>query len=591
MKKSIFYRRVVTFRDKHLGPRRFIIALSFVIGIFGGLVAVLLKNLVAFVEEFLLTAFKADQINFFYFALPLAGIFLTVLFVKFFVKDNISHGVTRILYAMSRNNAILKAHNMYSSMIASTLTVGFGGSVGLEAPIVLTGSAFGSRISKFFHMNYRTTMLMLGCGASAAIAGIFKAPIAALIFALEVLMLDLTMWSLIPLMISAVTGATVAYFLLGKSVIFFFTLQDPFVLNNLPFYIILGIVCGLVSLYFTRGVKYIERRSSKLKNPYEKLVIGGMVLGLLIFLFPPLYGEGYFTLKALLTGHAVDLTNNSFFYQLSDNSWMLLLYLCLVLFFKVIAMSVTTASGGVGGIFAPALFMGGIVGFIVSRTTNLTSFVTVSEKNFTLVGMAGLMAGVMHAPLTAIFLIAEITGGYGLFIPLIVTSAISYMTIIYFEPHSIYTERLARKGDLITHHKDKAVLTLLNLKSVIEKDLKIVKPDATLGDLVKIISKSKRNIFPVVGEEGILEGIILLDDVRSIIFNHELYDTTLVADLMITPPATVSSTEGMESVMKKFEESGAWNLPVTDDRVYVGFISKARIFNMYRKLLVQFSDE
>jgi CIC family chloride channel protein len=523
--------------------------------------------------------------------LMLIGILLTVLFVKYFVKDDISHGISRILYAISRKKSILATHNTYSSMIASSLTVGFGGSVGLEAPIVLTGSAIGSRISNFFHLDYRTTTLMLGCGAAAAIAGIFKAPIAALVFALEVLMLDLTMWSLIPLMISAVTGATVSYFLMGKAVIFYFTIQDPFVLGNLPFYALLGIVCGLVSLYVTKGTIFIEGIFSRFKNPYQKLLIGGTILGILIFLFPPLFGEGYITLKALLTGQAQDLTHNSIFYEYRDNYWILIMYVGLVLFFKVIAMSVTNGSGGVGGIFAPSLFMGGILGFMVSKTLGLLHFNKVSEPNFTLVGMAGVMAGVMHAPLTAIFLIAEITGGYGLFIPLIVTSAISYLTSYSFQHHSIYTERLARKGDLITHHKDRAVLTLLNMESVIERDLKIIKPDATLGDLVKLISKSKRNIFPVVDEDGFLQGIILLDDVRDIIFNQNLYDTTLVADLMVSPPATVTPGEPMALVMQKFEETGAWNLPVTNEKKYIGFISKARIFNMYRKLLVQFSDE
>jgi len=565
--------------------------LSFIVGIFGGLAAVVLKNLIFIVEDLLVHGFNVERVNWYYFALPLIGIFLTVIFVKYFVKDKISHGISRILYAISRKKSVLAPHNMYSSMIASSLTVGFGGSVGLEAPIVLTGSAIGSRISNFFHMDYRTTTLMLGCGAAAAIAGIFKAPIAALVFALEVLMLDLTMWSLIPLMISAVTGATVSYFLMGKAVIFYFTLQDPFILGNLPFYVLLGIISGFFSLYVTKGSLYIENVFSRFKNPFQKLLIGGSILGILIFLFPPLFGEGYITLKALLTGQALDLTNSSLFYEVRENYWMLLVYLGLVLIFKVIAMSVTNGSGGVGGIFAPSLFMGGILGYMVSKTLNLLHFDSVSERNFTLVGMAGVMAGVMHAPLTAIFLIAEITGGYGLFIPLIVTSAIAYLTSYSFQHHSIYTERLASRGDLISHHKDKAVLTLLNLESVIEKDLKIISPSATLGDLVKLISKSKRNIFPVVGEDGVLEGIILLDDVRTIIFNQELYETTLVTDLMVSPPATVSPGEPMEHVMQKFEDSGAWNLPVTDGKIYIGFVSKARIFNMYRKLLVQFSDE
>ena len=591
MEKKQFLKSVLRWRDEHIRHRSFVLIMSLIVGILGGLAAVVLKNTVHFTQELLTHQFKADRVNWFYFVLPMVGLLLTVLYVKFFVKDNISHGISRILYSISKRNSILRGHNTYSSMIASTLTVGFGGSVGLEAPIVLTGSAIGSTLSRILKLDYKTTTLMLGCGAAAAIAGIFKAPIAALVFALEVLMLDLTMWSIIPLMISAVTGAVVSFFLLGKGAIFSFSIVDPFVMNNIPFYILLGIVSGLVSLYVTRGVKGIESLSSKIKNPYEKLVIGGSILGGLILLFPPLYGEGYTSLKALLTGNAGELLNGSFFFGFSDNYWVFIAYLVLVLLFKVLAMSVTTGGGGVGGIFAPALFMGGITGYIVSSLIGKVGFENVSERNFTLVGMAGIMAGVMHAPLTAMFLIAEITGGYALFIPLIITTAISYITIIYFEPHSIYTERLARRGELITHHKDKAVLTLLKIKSVIEKDLKPVDPEATLGDLVKIISKSKRNIFPVVDKDHVLHGIILLDDIRDIIFNQEMYNTTKVTELMISPPATVDQNEAMNSVMDKFEDTQAWNLPVVDGDKYVGFISKARIFNVYRKLLVQFSNE
>lgn len=590
MKEKVI-RLIKGFRQQRHNSRKFLIILSFITGTAGGLAAVFLKNLIFLVEDILVHGFNVDRVNWFYFALPLTGIFLTVLFIRFVIKDNISHGISRILYAISRNKSNLAPHNTWSSMIASSLTVGFGGSVGLEAPIVLTGSAMGSRISRLFRMDYKTTTLMLGCGAAGAIAGIFKAPVASIIFALEVLMLDLTMWSIIPLMISAVTGAVVAFFLMGKGVLFYFTLKDPFVLNNLPFYIILGIFCGLFSLYVTKGTFYIEGIFSGIKSPFRKIIAGGSILGLLILVFPPLFGEGYITLKALLTGHVQELTHNSFFYEYRDSFGLLMLYLALVLVFKVIAMSVTTGSGGIGGVFAPSLFMGGILGFMVSYSLNHLHIRKVSEPNFILAGMAGVMAGVMHAPLTAIFLIAEITGGYALFIPLIVTALISYLTSYSFQPHSIYTERLASRGDLITHHKDKAVLTLLKLDSVIEKDLAIVSPDANLGNLVKLISGSKRNIFPVVDGAGVLHGIILLDDVRDIIFNHELYDQVKVADLMTAPPAVVSPDDPMEKVMQKFEETGAWNLPVTNGHIYLGFVSKARIFNIYRKLLVQFSEE
>jgi CIC family chloride channel protein len=591
MKKDWLTSDFFRWKDKNLRYRRFVIIISLVVGLGGGLAAVLLKNLVHYTHEGLMKRVEADSLNILYFALPFIGILLTILFVRFFIKDDISHGVSRILFAISRKNGILKAHNTWSSLVASTLTVGFGGSVGLEAPIVLTGSAIGSRISKLLRLNYKTTVLMLGCGAAGAIAGIFKAPIAALVFALEVLMLDLTMWSIIPLMISSVTGATISYFLSGKGVIFSFSSVDAFVMGNIPYYLLLGLVTGLISVYVTWGTRFIENQYSRINKVWKKLMVGGLVLSLLIFLFPPLYGEGYNALRDLMTGNAIQLTNGSLFYNLQDNIWMLLVFLFLVMILKVIAMAVTNGSGGVGGVFAPSLFIGGFAGFITSNVINKLGFINVSEKNFTLVGMAGVMAGVMHAPLTAIFLIAELTGGYALFIPLIITSAIAYLTTIFFIPHSIYTERLAKRGELITHHKDRAVLTLLNVKSVIEKDLVPVHPDAKLGDLIRIISKSKRNLFPVVDEENFLHGIILLDNIRDIIFNHEMYDSTFVSDLMVSPPATIEPDEPMNSVMEKFEETGAWNLPVTHEGRYYGFISKARIFNKYRKLLVQFSDE
>jgi len=591
MQKSRIFSRFMVWKTRHISNRKFIILLSFIIGLLGGLAAVLLKNIVHFTGEILTNRIAVSSVNLLYFAFPLIGILLSVIFVKYFVKDNIGHGVSRILFAISRKNGILKPHNTYSSMIASTFTVGFGGSVGLEAPIVLTGSSIGSYLAQLLRMNYKATILLIGCGAAGAIAGIFKAPIAAIIFALEVLMLDLTMSSIIPLLISAVTGATVANFLLGKSVVFNFSVQDPFSLQSIPFYVVLGIICGLVSFVFTRGTNIVESRLGKIINPYQKVLIGGVLLGLLIFIFPPLYGEGYATLRSLLGGDVSEITNHSLFYGIRDQHWFLLGFLFLVLIFKIVASSLTTGSGGVGGIFAPALFMGGITGFIVSRAINAITFINLSERNFALVGMAGIMAGVMHAPLTAIFLIAEITGGYGLFIPLIITSTIAYLTIMYFEPHSIYTHRLAERGELITHHKDKAVLTLLRTSNVIEKDLKTIHADSTLGDLVKVISRSRRNIFPVINENKELLGIVLLDDIRDIIFNGELYHTTLVSSLMISPPAIVKHNEPMESVMQKFEETNAWNLPVTENGKYVGFISKSKIFNAYRKMLVQFSDE
>jgi len=440
-------------------------------------------------------------------------------------------------------------------------------------------------------MNYKTTTILIGCGAAGAIAGIFKAPIAAVVFSLEVLMLDLTMWSIIPLLISAVTGATVSYFLLGKGVIFSFQLTEPFVLRNIPWFIFLGIFAGLVSYYFTRINMYTESLLQKLKSPVAKLAIGGFALGILILFLPPLYGEGYEILSALLLGNAQEITYGSVFYNYQDYFWVFVGFLGLIIIFKVIAMSVTTGSGGVGGIFAPTLFTGGITGYLVAKLINNFSFINVSERNFALVGMAGLMAGVMHAPLTAIFLIAEITGGYGLFIPLIITSTIAYITVIYFEPHSIYTYRLARRGELITHHKDKAILTLLDMGKIIEKDFQKVSPDDRLEELIDIISKSRRNIFPVVNKDNMLVGIVYLDNIRHIIFNEEMYSTTFVRDVMLLPPTYVSPDEPMEEVMEKFEENNAWNLPVIDNGKYIGFISKSKLFSVYRKWLVDISEE
>lgn len=590
MKRPKFIGKFLVWRGEHITERQFVYVLSFFIGLISGLAAVVLKNTIHYTHEFLTRGFDIESESYWYLAYPVVGIFLTILFIRYFVKDNIRHGVARILYAISKKNSIIKPHNNYSSIIASTLTIGFGGSVGAEAPIVLTGASIGSSIGRLLKLNYKSTTLLVGCGAAGAIAGIFKAPIAGLIFTLEVLMLDLTIASIVPLLISAVTGATVAYFLMGKEVLFSFDLAESFMLNNIPFFILLGVICGLISLYFTKAAMFIEARFEKISSPVWKLIVGGGVLSLLIFIFPTLYGEGYVTITSLLHGDVSYVVENSFFYFLKDNYWLFIGYLILILVFKVVAMSATNGTGGIGGVFAPTLFLGGITGFIVARVINGLNWVHLPESNFALVGMAGLMAGVMHAPLTAIFLIAEITGGYSLLIPLIITATFSFITIMYFEPHSIYTKRLAKRGELITHHKDKAVLTLMNWKKEIEKDLKTIHPDATLRELVKIISRSKRNIFPVVDDENMLLGVVLLDNVRDIMFNHEMYDLTFVMDLMITPPSYVSSTDNMETVMQKFSESGVWNLPVIDNGKYVGFISKSRIFTAYRKVLVQVSD-
>jgi chloride channel protein, CIC family len=591
MKKVTILSGILIWVIKNMKHRQLLLILSFLIGLISGLAAVILKNTVYYTKEFLAGRLALETGNLVYLAFPAIGILLTVLFTRYLIKDSFSHGVSKVLHAISSKQSVLASHNSYSSMVASTMTVGFGGSVGLEAPIVLTGASIGSNLGRYLKLNYKSVTLLIACGATGAIAGIFKSPIAAMIFSLEVLMLDLTMWSIIPLLISAVTGATVATLLLGPAAVFYFTIPEPFVIGNLHWYMLLGILCGLVSWYFTWGSMKVEARLQKISSPFHRLFFGGVVLGLLIFLFPPLYGEGYDTLRALLGGVASEIAAGSLIGSLTDHYWVFIGFLVLIMFFKVIAMAATTGSGGVGGIFAPSLYVGGVSGFVTASLINNFSFINVSERNFALVGMAGVMAGVMHAPLTAIFLIAEITGGYELFIPLIVSSTISYLTVMYFEPHSVYTKRLAARGELITHHKDKAVLTLFKMGPVIETDLMTIHPDATLGELVKVISQSSRNIFPVVDEKDNLLGIVLLDNVREIIFKPAQYDTIKVMEIMDIPPATVSTDENMESVMKKFEDSGVWNLPVLDNKKYVGFISKSKIFSEYRKILMQFSSE
>ena len=590
MKVNIFH-RLNDLRPDKVDQQRLIILLSLVVGIASGLAAVMLKNIVHFTNYHITRDFHFERENYLYLALPLIGLFLTTLYVKYFVKDEIGHGVSKILYAISKKNGILKKHNTFSSMIASTLTVAFGGSVGLEAPIVLTGSAFGSRLGKVFHLGHKQLIVLIGAGAAGAIAGIFKAPIAAVVFAIEVLMLDLTLTSLIPLLISAVAGATVAFFLSGKGVLFSFQLTEPFHLHDIPAFVILGLFTGLVSVSFTKTTAFIESEFKKIDNVYSKVLMGGLLLGVLIFVFPPLFGEGYEALQEILKGEGRDLINDGLFYSLKDKTWFFGLIIFMVFMFKAVATSVTTGSGGVGGIFAPSLFIGGFAGYFLAMIFNLFPYIDVSESNFALVGMAGMMSGVMFAPLTGIFLIAEITGGYQLLTPLIITSTISYLTIKYFIPHSIYSKRLAERGELLTHDKDKAMLTLMKVGDMIETDFTPVDVNATLGDFVKIVPKSRRNVFPVVDEENNFYGVIFINDIRNIIFNQEIYDKTYVRDLMFMPRYIVSPDDSMEDVAQTFSESDKYNLPVIKDGKYLGFISRATVFSNYRKLLKEFSEE
>ena len=593
-KKISLFQRFLMWRERKISEKQFVLILSFAVGILCALAAYVLKFLIHWIQNFLTNNFSATGANYLYLIYPVVGIFLTGLFVRYVVKDDISHGVTKILYAISSRKSRIKRHNMWSSIMASSITIGFGGSVGGESPIVLTGSAIGSNLGDFFKMNHRTLMLLVGCGAAGAIAGIFKAPIAGLVFTIEVLMIDLTISSLLPLLISSVTAATVSYILSGQQAMFKFHMDELFALERIPYVILLGVFCGLVALYFTRTMNKLEGVFGRLAKPMKKFALGAAILSILIFFFPALYGEGYDTINILINGsNSLEwdkVMNNSIFY---GNQNMILIYLGLVIVFKVFATTATNGGGGCGGLFAPSLFLGCISGFVFSHSINGLNFThTIPEKNFALMGMAGVMSAVMHAPLTGVFLIAELTGGYDLFLPLIIASVSAYMTILAFEPHSIYSMRLAKQGELITHHKDKAVLTLMKMENVVETNFVEIHPEMDLGELVKVISNSQRNLFPVTDQNGILLGILLLDDIRNIMFRQELYHRFKVSKLMTSPPATLVDTDSMEAVMRTFDDTQAWNLPVVDEKgVYLGFVSKSKIFNSYRKVLVNFSED
>jgi len=586
-----FFRRVTRFRFVDIDQIKLLYILSIIVGLLSALAAAFLKNSIHYTHQILTEGITRESGSYLYLVYPFTGMLLTLLFVKFIVRDNIGHGISRILYSISRKNSYLRTHNTWTSIVASTITIGFGGSVGAEAPIVLTGSSIGSVIGRFFKLNYKNITLLIGCGAAGAVSGIFKAPIAGIVFTLEILMLDLTIASIVPLLISSVTAATVAYFLMGDQVLFTFNITEAFNIYNIPWYIVLGVITGMISLYFSKMTLLLEGSYEKIKNTWVRLVLGGIVLGGLVYLFPPLYGEGYDSIMLLLQGNTETVMGNSFFGEHSDSFIMISLFMTGMILLKVVASSSTNGAGGIGGIFAPTLFLGGITGYLVSNVFRKLDFVDLPDNRFVLVGMAGMMAGVMHAPLTAIFLIAEITGGYSLLIPLIITSTVAFITTRSFEKHSIYHVQLAERGDLITHDKDKAVLTRMNWKKDIETDLLKLNKGDTLGDFIKVISKSKRNIFPVVDEYNILEGVVSLDDVREIMFRQELYSNTYVKDIMTIPPSYIDKKENIDTVMDTFRKTGAWNLPVLDDGYYVGFISKSRIFSTYRELLQELSEE
>ena len=569
--------------------------LSLVVGIVVGLAAVLLKTLISVIQEGLRDAFGGVLDGaLYYLALPGIGMLLAMLFCKFVIKDRIGHGVTKALQAVSRHESRIKPHNMWSSIAASSVTIGFGGSVGAEAPIVYTGAAIGSNFARYMGLSYRSMTVLLGCGAAAAVAGIFKAPLAGVLFVLEILLFNISMTSMMPLLLSTVSATVVSYTLLGSSTPFECTLT-PFVLKNIPYYIILGLFCGACSIYFIRTTLKLEDRIGKMENVYLKWIMCAVGLGILIFLFPPLYGEGYESLGVLLNGKELSLDGQTPLAFLAHSPWSVPLFFLLILLLKVFSMTLTNAGGGVGGTFGPTLFVGAIAGFVVARTLNMLfdgTSVIVPEQNFVLVGMAGLMAGVMQAPMTAIFLIAEISGGYDLFLPLILTSTIAFGTTRIVEKYSIYTKRIAQRGELLTHDSDQAVLTLLKVSDVIETDFSTVKIDDTLGRLVEVVSESTRNIFPVLDSVDRFQGFVSLEDIRKDMFRTDEYETLHVFNFMRSAEEYVYEDEKMDSVMKKFEETSAWNLPVVRrDRTYVGFVSKSKIFSAYRDELKVVSQD
>ncbi|MCR5315421.1 MAG: chloride channel protein [Bacteroidaceae bacterium] len=573
-----------------------VLMLSLIVGLCSGLAAFILKYLVEEIKHLLTNQFNLSETNGLYMLYPAIGILITALFVKYIVKDDISHGVTKILYAISRKRARIKGHNRWTSIVASSITIGFGGSVGAEAPIVLTGSAFGSNLGKRFNLPQNTVMLLVGCGAAGAVAAIFKAPIAGVMFVLEVLMLDLNMASLLPLLVTCLTSVCVSYALYGTGSMFEFNLDKEFSIDIIPGCILLGVICGTISLYFTRAMNWFEGIFGKLAKPWKKFLVGAIVLGVLIYFFPAMYGEGYDVISQLINNaHPDTIMHNTLFYGSQDT---LLIYLGLVLLLKVFATTATNGAGGCGGVFAPSLFLGCIAGFIFANIWDqslglqLGNSGFLSSKNCALYGMAGLMSGVMHAPLTGIFLIAELTGGYELFVPLMIVSVASFLTINTFEPHSIYAMRLARKGELITHDKDKAILTIINLESQIETDYKQFSPDMDLGKMVSVISKAHRNIFPVTDKNGKFLGVVTLDSVRKYIFRPELYHQFTVTSFMKDPPSLLNTNDTLKIATEKFDETQAWNLPVVnEDNQFVGFISRSGLFNSYREVLVSFSAE
>lgn len=567
------------------------VVLGVIIGFLVGLIAVIIKNLVHFIQSLLISGFSIDYSNYLYVVYPAVGVLGTILFVKFVLRKKVRDGIPSVLYAISKEHGLIKPHNMFSSVITSALTVGFGGSVGLEGPTVVTGGAWGSNFGRLLGLNYKQVVALLGMACAAAMSAIFKAPIAAIVFALEVILFDLTMTAMVPLLVSSIVAALTSYIFLGMDVLYPFDVVNKFKLNETPYYLMLGLFSGLVSVYFIKLYVLSGKIFKRIKGWVLKFLVGASILGMIIFLLPSLYGEGYDAINKALEGDLTFIFDNSIFYDLRDSLPIALLLLFAILIFKAVATSLTFRAGGIGGIFAPTLFIGTMTGLFFVSVLNYFGISTLPVSSFALVGMAGLLAGVVHAPLTAIFLIAEITGGYQLFFPIMLVATTSYSLSRLLSSNSIYTIQLANRGDMLTHHKDRSLLSLMSLHKLIERDFSTVNVEATLGDLVKVIGNSTRNVYPVVDDENNFYGIIFLDHIRHTMFQPELYDTTTVRSLMFKPSKVVELDDDMETVAQKFQHSGKYNLVVLDGEKYVGFVSRANVFSQYRDILKDFSED
>ncbi len=590
-KRDSLLKRFLIWRVRHISNRQFLNILSILVGLISGIVAAIIKNAVHYTQELLNAGLSEQYHKYLYFGLPAIGIFLAVLFMRYVIKNKVKHGIPSVLYSLSKQKGYMRPHNTYSSIVTSALTVGFGGSVGLEGPTVATGGAIGSVVGKGLHLEYKQVVLLLGAASVGAMSAIFKAPIAAIVFGLEVIMLDLTMASLIPLLLASASAALMSYLLMGLDVVYPFTVEHGFVMSEVPYYIALGVFGGLVAVYFTKTYLFIEKQFERIKTYGTKILIGGSILGFLIFLFPSLYGEGYAAVNSALSGNTEYLLDKSLFSNWQNNFYLTAILLLLLVLTKVIATAVTFGAGGIGGIFAPTLFTGVNLGLLFALTVNYFEISYLPVDNFSLIGMGALIAGVLHAPLTAIFLIGDLTGGYELVFPLMIAATIAYVTVRIFTIHSVYTYQLAQRKELITHHKDRAVLQLMNIRNLIETNFSTIKPSNTLGELVEVISHASRNIFPVIDEDNKFLGVVIMDDIREIMFRPSMYDKVQVSELMFMPEATVDINDTMETVANKFRASGNFNLPVLEEGKYKGFVSRANVFSTYRRHIKQMSED